>query len=401
MKIAYFTPLPPQKSGIATYNAQLLPFLAQFADLTLFTDLPHETDEALKQQFTIRGIQTFAGPLAEGVDICLYQMGNNVRYHSQIYKVLRRFPGIVTLHDINLHSFYGELLMKQDQFAAYTREMAFAYGQTGLDHARQTHFEGSNYDVARFPLFERIVQGSLGIIVHNDYSKRLVIKHCPQAIVTHINLHQVPLTDQLPPQAEAKAQLGYQPDDILLASFGFISPSKHIDAVLQALASLRNQKPALKVHYALVGQQVEGYNVQFLLHQLGLEGIVRLVGYAAEPLFQTYLAAADIGINLRYPTHGETSSTLLALLAAAKPALVSNVDAFAELPDDICLKVDVGLDEQAQVETALSRMISNEAERQALGKRAYDFVSQACHPLEVAQKYIIFAHQIINNTRVN
>ena len=398
MKIAYFTPLPPQKSGIAIYNAQLLPYLAQLADLTLFTDQPQETDEALQQQFVVRDSHSFAGPLAEGFDVCLYQMGNNIHYHSQIYKMLRRFPGIVTLHDINLHSFYGELLMKQGQFAAYTREMAFAYDQTGVAHARRTRFEGSTYDVARFPLFERIVQGSLGTIVHNNYSKRLVSKNCPQAVVTHINLHQVPLTDQLLSQAEAKTRLGYQPDDILLASFGYISPSKHIDVVLQALASLRNQKPIPKVHYALVGQPVEGYNVQSLLRQLGLEEIVRLVGYADESLFQTYVAAVDIGINLRYPTHGETSSTLLTLMAAAKPALVSNVDAFAELPDDICLKIGVGAGEEAQIEDALSQLITNEAKRQALGQKAFEFVSQTCHPLTVAQAYITFARHIISST---
>ncbi len=399
MKIAYFTPLPPQKSGIAIYNAQLLPYLSQFAELILFTDYPHEIDEPLRQHFTIRDTKQFAGPLAESFDICLYQMGNNVNYHRQIYKTLRRFPGIVTLHDTNLHSFYGELLMKQGQFAAYTREMAFAYGQIGLTHARRTRFERANYDVARFPLFERIVQKSLGVIVHNQYSKKLVTQRCPRKAVAHINLHQVPLAEQLPSQTDAKTQLGYQPDDILLASFGYVSPSKRVDVVLQALAKLKERLPLPRLRYALVGQQVEGYNLQSLLHQLGLENDVSLVGYADETLFQTYLAAVDIGINLRYPTHGETSSTLLALMAAAKPTLVSNLDAFAELPDDICLKIGIGPDEQAQIEDALTRLVSSVAERHGLGQQAIAFIRQECDPLGISQKYIAFIQQIINDSK--
>ena len=397
MKIAYFSPLPPQKSGIAIYNAQLLPYLSQFANLTLFTDQPHETDETLQQQFVIRQSKSFTGPLAEGFDICLYQMGNNVDYHSQIYEMLCRFPGIVTLHDTNLHSFFGEYLMKQGQFPAYTREMAFAYGSKGLEHAWQTHFERSKYDVKRFPLFERIAQLSLGLIVHNQFSKQVVNRHCPRKTVAHINLHQVPLAEQIPSQTDAKAQLGYQPDDILLASFGYVSPSKRINVVLQAVASLQNHFPPPQIRYALVGQQVDGYNVQSLLHQLGLENVVRLVGYADETLFQTYLAATDIGINLRYPTHGETSSTLLALMAASKPTLVSKIDAFEELPDDSCLKISVGADEQGQIEAALTRLVADEAERRVLAEQAFSYINQECNPLITAQKYIAFVQQIIND----
>ncbi len=394
MKIAYFSPLPPQKSGIAIYNAQLLPFLAQLAEITLFADQPQESDPALQQQFTIRDIHSFAGPLAEEFDICLYQMGNNVDYHSSIYRTLCRYPGIVTLHDLNLHSFYGELLMKQGQFAAYTREMAYAYGQAGLQHARQTQFESGRYDVERFPLFDRIANLSLGLIVHSQYAKGIVARRCPTKVIEYINLHQLPPAPDTPTQAEAKIQLGCQPNELVLASFGYLAPEKRLDVVLQALAKLQTRLPLPPWRYALVGQPVGGYNIQSRLQGLGLADLVSLVGYADEGVFQTYLTAADIGINLRYPTRGETSSTLLGLMAASKPVLVSNVDSFKELPNTACVKINVGAGEQAEIEAALQRLFALESERQLIGREAFKFIRQECDPQITAEKYMAFVKRI-------
>lgn len=394
MKIAYFSPMPPQKSGIAIYNAQLLPFLAQLAEITLFTDQPQETDQALQKQFTIRDIQSFAGPLAEGFDICLYQMGNNIAYHRSIYRTFCRYPGIVTLHDLNLHSFYGELMMKQGQFAAYTREMAYAYGQAGLQHARQTRFENGRYDVERFPLFERIVNLSLGLIVHSRYAQGIVARRCPKKAIVHINLHQLPPGPDTLSPAEAKARLGCPTNELLLASFGYLAPEKRLDVVLQALASLPTRLPQHPWRYALVGQPVGGYNLQSRLQELGLADRVSLVGYADETLFQTYLAATDIGINLRYPTRGETSSTLLGLMAASKPVLVSNVDSFKELPDNACVKITVGAGEQVEIEAALERLFTLESERQRVGHEALNFVRQECDPQATAEKYIAFVKRV-------
>jgi len=35
MRLAYFTPLPPSKSGIADYNSELLPYLANGAEFSV------------------------------------------------------------------------------------------------------------------------------------------------------------------------------------------------------------------------------------------------------------------------------------------------------------------------------------------------------------------------------
>lgn len=348
----------------------------------------------LKEQFPVRAIDGFAGPSADGFDLCLYQMGNNIRYHAKIYKTLRRFPGMMTLHDVNLHSFYGELFLKQNQPAGYAREMAYGYGHSGIKHARRlSHGDLRDHKIQHYPLFERVVQSSLGVVVHSRFAYRSVNSRCPQTPIAHIPHLQEDLSTQLLPPDSAKAKLGLAPGSLLLASFGYIAPSKRIEVALRACAHLFQQFPQL--NYALVGQIAEGYNLRVLLSELNLENRVQLVGYAGETTFQTYLSATDIGINLRYPSLGETSGTLLRLMGAAKPVLVSNVDAFAELPDDACIKISVNDQEQEAVETALMTLIADETLRRQMGRQALTYIRHEGDPLVAAGKYIQFAERLL------
>lgn len=394
MRIAYFSPLPPQRSGVAVYNAQLLPYLAQHAALTLFHPQPAQVDVALRQQFDVRAVADFGGPLAEGFDVCLYQMGNNITYHADVHAVLRRWSGVVTLHDVNVHSFYGELFLQQGNVPAYVREMAYAYGRSGANYARRAHLGEHQYGAAHYPLFERLVNQSLGVVVHSRAVEQQIVTRCARTPVTHINLHQEDLAARLPAAAVAKQRLSYDPDDLLLASFGYVAPSKRIETVLRAVAELHGRFPRLR--YALVGELVPGYNIQSLIAKWNLEDVVRLVGYADDATFDQYLAATDVGINLRYPSQGEMSATLLSLMAASKPTLISAVAAFADLPPGTVIPVDVGPEEQAQVTAALADLLSRPEQRHKIGAAAHRYIVDACNPNHIAREYIDFLRLVID-----
>lgn len=397
MRIAYFSPFPPQATGIARYSANLLPHLARLAEVTLFTNDPEAISD-LGRCFSVRHLDGFDGPLRERFDMCVYQMGNNVSFHADIYATLLRYPGITALHDANLNSFYGELLMKRREVSAYTREMAYAYGAAGARHARRAHRGLEEYNVQRYPLIKRVSDISLGVIVHSRYAQQIVAERCPDTPVTHIN-QPVPVTSDLMTGKEAKVRLGFKADDLVLASFGYIAPSKRIDVALRAFAEIRRCYP--NVYYALVGKVVEGFDLSSLVNELDLDDAVRTVGYVDEDTFQAYLAATDIGINLRYPTSGETSATMLALMAADKPTLVSRVDAFVELPDVTCVKIDVGPNEQSQVEEVLQHLIEDRDMRRQIGTNAADYIRRECDPQAIAAEYIDFIQQLLRSIRAN
>ena len=61
----------------------------------------------------------------------------------------------------------------------------------------------------------------------------------------------------------------------------------------------------------------------------------------AEERLWSLMAACDVCVNLRSPTMGETSGSVIRQLSLGKPVVVSDVGWFAELPDDVALKVPV------------------------------------------------------------
>ena len=193
----------------------------------------------------------------------------------------------------------------------------------------------------------------------------------------------------------AKARLGYSADDLLIGSFGYAAPTKRIHVVLKALAALRNPLPGLR--YAVVGAVVDNYGVEALAEKLGLSELVRFVGYADDETFADYLAAVDIGVNLRHPTTGETSAALLATMAAGKACLVSNTDAFIELPDSACVKISTNASEQSQLEEWLSRLASEASLRHNIGHEAFDYIRREYAPATAAQRYVNFVETIIDD----
>jgi glycosyltransferase involved in cell wall biosynthesis len=393
MRLALFAPLPPQRSGIADVTARLLEPLAAGADITLFHEEPAAVSRALAGRFPLRPIGGFQGPLAEGFDVCLYVIGNNVAYHGAIYAAARRYPGVLDLHDLNLHSFHGEWFLKRGRPAAYIREMAFAYGAGGVEHAHQALSGAAAYDVWRYPLFERLAALSLGVIAHSDYAAGRVTAACPDAHVTAILLPAAP-PGNLPSAAVARARLGIDPAVFLAASFGYLSSAKRIEPVLRAVADLRLAMPTLR--YALVGPGSDLYDPAPLIEELGLHDLVIRTGHVDEGTYQAYLAACDVGLNLRYPTFGESSATLIDLMGAGKATLVSDVDAFVELPADACAKVSVGPTEQREIVVWLRRLHADPTLGEAIGRRAAAYVRARHDPAGVAAEYLRYLEGVLD-----
>jgi hypothetical protein len=172
LQIAYFSPLPPARSGIADYSSELLPYLAKYADVTLFAATPHEVDTNLIKDFPILPIQDYPGKRWQ-YEVPLYQMGNS-SHHEAIYQMFLRYPGIVTLHDYSLHHFISHRTSGQNHFSGYLRELGYALGQQGLELARQIKLGNKLHQLFDVPLNKRLLDLSLGLIVHSRYAQKLV-----------------------------------------------------------------------------------------------------------------------------------------------------------------------------------------------------------------------------------
>ena len=144
----------------------------------------------------------------------------------------------------------------------------------------------------------------------------------------------------------------------------------------------------------LVGEPHPDFPLQSLIQSLGLTANVRALGFQPIPEFVGNLAACDIVLNLRYPTVGENSGTLMRALGLGKAVIVSEVGSFLELPDDICLKVPVDATEEEYIFEYLNMLASRPDIRRAMGAEARRWVETECSWPKVARKYVEFLDSV-------
>jgi glycosyltransferase involved in cell wall biosynthesis len=389
-RIAYLSPVNPASSGISDYSEELLPYLGAYAEVTLFVaEGLRPRNPLLARHLDVLPIRRLEGAQRRRpFDAILYHLGNS-EVHAEIWRAAQRLPGVIVLHEWVLHHFrlwYAVNVERAPQ--RYREEMARRYGGEGAAAADRMLRGRLDAEAFRFPLVERAVEVAEGLIAHSEY-----VLGQARALRPELPMARVPMGVPLPPQVPreaARARLGLPSGALLLASFGHINPYKRLDSALRALRQLRAE--GHDARYLLVGSVSPHVDLAGTLQRLGLADgeAVLSTGYVDRAAFHDYLAAADICLNLRHPTAGETSASLLRLLGAGRPTLVSATGSFAELPAHVVAKVDVGSREEAQI-LAYCRLLAGRPElAAALGGAARAFVAQE-HSLErAAAAYMAF-----------
>jgi glycosyltransferase involved in cell wall biosynthesis/SAM-dependent methyltransferase len=379
MKLAVFTPLRPVKSGIADYSAALLPELARHAEVTVFVDggydpepFPAELGVAIRHHSYYR---------PQEFDETLYQLGNNP-FHIYIYDAMLRRPGVALLHEYNLHHLVADATIKRDDWDGYMREIAHEGSPEDIAYSQRVRRLEVGPDYEGVAMNKRILESAKAVIVHSDYMRRRVKQTGVDVPVSRIpHGAWIPEVDRL----RYRARLGVDETNPLIGIFGFLKPYKRIRESLRAMRRLVKVEPRARM--ILVGEAHPEFPVRRMIEDLGLSEVVRHIDYAPIDDFVQYLGACDICLNLRYPTVGETSGTLLRALGLGRAVLVSDVGAFADLPDEICLKIPTGPAETDLILEYLSLLIAKPELRLAIGTRARDYVARECSWQSVGKRF--------------
>ena len=342
MRVAYFSPMPPDASGIADYSALLLPALRRHVDVVVVK----------------RG--TKRPP--RDVDLAVYHVGNNPEAHGWILDALRRAPGLVVLHDFVLHHLVAGVTIGRRDGHGYLDAMEREHGVVGrllahgvLDKRIPPLWESRPED---FPLAGDVLALATGLVVHSHYVEQRVRAAGyagPVAVVPHPAWRD--------PRVEPAAVEGAP----LIGAFGNVNQSKRVPQLLEAFARLRTTHPDARL--LLVGATSPGFDLDRRLQRLGLEGegVVR-EGHVDEGRLWSLMAACDVHASLRSPTMGETSGTAIRALVLGKPLVVSDVGWFSELPADVALAVPVGETETAELTAALRLLAERPDVRVAMGE---------------------------------
>ncbi|MCX6733863.1 MAG: glycosyltransferase family 4 protein [Candidatus Peregrinibacteria bacterium] len=377
--IAVFTSLPPIKSGISFYNEVLAKALSKFYTITFFTDSSYEPKSDLRQygaMYKVVDADKTVEKLKE-FDAVIYHFGNNP-YHAYMYDIALRVPGIVVLHDLVLHHLVTFLTFGQNKPDLYLSKVAKCYPEY-LEKAKNIVKNNLAPLYFDYPFHDEIVNSSLGVIVHNYYAKSVLDKKF------NVDTYFVPLLDISDVSSKEPVRI-VEHSDIEISCFGFIAMYKRAHIILSVFQKLTEKYQHIKLNF--VGEMNPEMNklLDFITEN-GLRDMVKFTGFCSDEEMSEYLANSDICVNLRYPSAGETSATLVMALAHGIPTIVSKYRQFDEYPDDVVLKVPLDLYEKNVLYSYLEKLIIDEDFRRALGENARDYF-QKNHSMDiVAARY--------------
>jgi len=390
MRLAYFSPLNPQPSGISDYSEELLPYLAAGAEITLFVDGFEPANAEIRKRFTSHDYRRDPAVLKTlgNYDATIYHLGNDHRYHAGMLEGARAHPGIIVFHDFALQDFFLGLAQARGRVEIYLEEVLACHGKRATRAAAEALERGSTPAhlalPLEFPLNCRLAREAEGIIVHSEWARARFATAAPSVPVAHINMPIKPL----PRTETTRAAEGA----VQIANFGLITPGKGIQRALRALASLKGDH---NFHYTLVGETNSFFDVRALVREYDMEDRVTITGHLKLEEFERHIGATDIALNLRDRTVGETSASLCRIMGAGVPAIVFNVGAFAELPSDAVVKIDHDEHADALLEAYLRRLTEDAELRQRIGANARRYIAEN-HDIKIgAANYLAFVRRVV------
>jgi glycosyltransferase involved in cell wall biosynthesis len=370
-RLAYFSPLRPDRSAVADYSEKLLPKLKKHYDVDLYVNQTRPSNDLVLSEFSWYTRRDYEiQRRTTNYDLNVYQLGNS-HYHNFIYPVMARYPGAVILHDANIHHARALYHLKRKNPKGYVNEITWCHGASGAKVGPVIANGFHNpilYDM--FPMMKLVSESARSIMVHNQFALNRIMKLMNRNRIFRIAL---PYSDMnLPSYSQARKNLGIEETEYVIASFGFITPGKRIGLALDAFARFQKQYPKSK--YILVGETLEDEFGRWLCDKAEMIPNIQITGYVTESVFKAWLAACDVGIALRYPTQGESSDALLRIMGAGKPAIIPAYRQFLEIPDSACVHVPLWPNDSSALLNALNKLVLHPELAKSTGDNARDYV---------------------------
>ena len=362
MRIAWFSPLPPVRSGIAAYSAELLPLLRERHDIDCYTDAPTASGGRSAHDFVWIHRQ-------HPYDLVIQQMGN-APYHDFQWAYLARYPALVVLHDARLHHARARQLLQQQRPDDYREEFRYDHPRTNAD-AVEYAVEGLGGNIQYlWPMLRALVHAARAVAVHNPRVADDLREEYPGAAVSTIHMG-VPAIDAAGAARDGiRRALTLPAEAVVFAAFGKVTAEKRIGAILRALAALTSE--GVNPYLLLVGDTSECPGLAREMTALGITDRVRVTGYVSDEAVGDYLAAADVCLCLRWPTALETSASWLRCLAASRPTVISDLAHLVDIPADVAIAIDL-LDEDRALTTAMRRLAADDTLRGQLARAGHDY----------------------------
>ncbi|HUU33414.1 MAG TPA: glycosyltransferase family 4 protein, partial [Vicinamibacterales bacterium] len=320
----------------------------------------------------------------------------NAACHDYMWGYLFRYPGLVVLHDAQVHQARAQGLLRRyrprrdDYLAEFAANHLDAPPDLGLLVA--AGLGGSLF--AHWPHIRLVLQAARLAAVHSPaLAAQLRTEYGPDVAAVPMGVADPLASAATTTPGDLRRRYDLPADALVVGAFGGVTPEKRLPQLLEALAALGAAQPHL--HLLVVGAPVAHYDVLADAAAHGIESRVRVTGFVSDAELPAHLALADICACLRWPTNGETSASWLRAVAAGRPTIITDLSHQPELPvvdprswqplgpageATIALAVPI-LDEAHALRCAIEGLARSAERRRRLGDAARRYW-QAHHTLE-------------------
>ena len=357
-ELVFSGPLPPARTGVATYDRAVLDGLRRIG----FFD---------RHRMDVRWpIEPKDAPRLPGYRLGVFELGNNVEFHLEAYRaVFLAQASLIVLHDLALDDFVRGLRTLGDPlgFMATREAGALRMNLTSPDIVRN--------ESLREPWCAHVARRARGIIVHSEFCRRYLVEsgcRTPVFVVPHpVVESDADMRRAVDRGRELRAELQVKGMRSLIVAPGDLNEAKRLDAVLGAAHELDDT-----VHVALVGRRIEGYDVDRVVDAARLGDRVTLASDVSDEDFRGWLAAADVVVDLRFPHRGEVSGSLIRAMQAGRPSVVSATGTYLDVPDDAVLRVAPGPTNPTELAGRIRSLLEDPELRARVGDAARAHVDE-------------------------
>lgn len=384
-KLAFVTPLSPERTGIAGYSSALLPELSKYYDIEIVIDQHEVCDSWVNNNLILRD-STWLKENGHKFDRVLYQIGNSP-FHKHMLNLIEEVPGIIVLHDF----FLGDLLEFLDKYGfTHNAWVKAIYDSHGYAAVKELYRKNNLLKAKRkYPANLALLLNAKGIIVHSEHPKIMADEFYGDNFSA--NWEIIPLARKKhikTKKSKARIKLGLNLNDFIVCSFGFLDPSKLNNNLIEAWLSsdlARDERSIL----VFVGENHGGEYGRKILEKINsneLQKRILITNWVDDSTYEDYLAATDIAVQLRTCSRGETSAAVLDCMSYAIPTIVNANGSLAHLAKEKILMI---ADQFKEIELvlALESLFNSASLRDKLGQSASKFISEEHDPAICASQY--------------
>lgn len=384
-RLAFVSPLPPLRSGISDYSAELVPFISEHYDVVLITEQKQVTASKFDSNVAVRDVNWFCQN-AQAFDRIVYQFGNSA-FHWYMFDLLKQHPGVVVMHDFYLSSVAYWMVAGGLTEDSFSEKLYASHGYLSLIHLKE---KGTDSAVWTYPCNKAVIDQAVGIVVHSNHAKGLAETYfgadAAEGWAVIPQLYTKPANFD---RSEARSSLGFSESDFIICSFGMLGPTKlsHrlLEAWLDSDISIDRQ-----CHLIFVGENNSDneYGKKLIRQIKGSRNRVRITitGFLDPQKYRCYLTVADMAVQLRTRSRGETSRAILETLSYGIPLIANRHGSIEDYPDNVFIQLEDDFS-NAELIDAIVRGRDDAAFRAELSCRGSEYVTQQHSPEKAAKLY--------------